>query len=149
MHYRPYLPADFPQLYAIEEACFQPPMRFGRRYMRQLVTSPNAVTWVAEEAGELAGFAIVEWSGAPAEIAAYIQTLEVSHEHRRQGIGLELLRRIESSARAAGAAQIWLHVDKENTAALRLYHAEGYVQRGTHAHYYGRTRDAHIYCKQL
>jgi hypothetical protein len=36
MLYRRYLPEDFNALYAIEEACFQQPFRFGRRYMRQL-----------------------------------------------------------------------------------------------------------------
>lgn len=147
--YRLYQPVDFPPLYAIEEACFQPPLRFSRRYMRQLVASETSATWVAEDDGQLAGFAIVEWSGPPAEIAAYIQTIEVSPDHRRRGVGLQLLRHIEDSARGAGALQIWLHVDVENDAAIRLYRAQGYAQRATHAHYYGRTRDAAIYCKQF
>ena len=29
MKYRPYKPEDFEALYALEEACFQPPFRFG------------------------------------------------------------------------------------------------------------------------
>lgn len=149
MLYRPYLSADFPQLYAIEEACFEPEQRFSRRYMRHLVSGSATITWVAEDAGQLAGFAIVEWSGAPGENVGYIQTLEVSPQHRRRGVGLELLRRIESSARTAGATQLWLHVDAENDAALRLYRAEGYTEQGRHAHYYGNAHDAAIYCKQL
>jgi ribosomal protein S18 acetylase RimI-like enzyme len=149
MLYRLYEDRDFPPLYAIEEACFEPPQRFSRGYMRHLVSSAAAVTWVAEDAGQLAGFAIVEWSGAPAENVGYIQTIEVSPQHRRRGIALELLRRIETSARGAGATQIWLHVDKQNVAAIHLYCAEGYAEKGTHAHYYGRARDAAIYCKQL
>ncbi len=149
MLYRLYIPADFPHLYAIEEACFEPPQRFSRRYMRELVNSKATVTWIAEESGQLNGFAIVEWSGAPGVIVGYIQTIEVSPQHRRRGIGLDLLRHIESSARDAGATQIWLHVDKENEPAIRLYRAEGYTEQGTQPHYYGRARDAAIYCKQL
>lgn len=149
MLYRLYEDRDFSQLYAIEEACFEPPLRFSRRYMRQLVKSAATVAWVAEDAGELTGFAIVEWSGEPGATVGYIQTLEVSPLQRRRGVGLELLRRIEASARAKGVAQMWLHVDKENDPAIRLYRAEGYREQGTHAQYYGGKRDAAIYCKQL
>ena len=48
MHYRLYRPADFPQLYAIELACFQPPIRFSRRYMQRLIANPDSATWIAE-----------------------------------------------------------------------------------------------------
>lgn len=149
MLFRVYQPSDFPQLYAIEESCFEPPLRFGRAYMRSLLRSKDTVAWVAEDNGKLAGFAIIEWSGPPGDIVGYIQTIEVSPAFRRRGVGLELLRRLEVSARAAGATQIWLHVDTENDPAIRLYRSEGYEHKARHAHYYARTRDAEIYCKQL
>ncbi len=77
VHYRLYQSDDFMQLYAIEEVCFQPPFRFGRRYMRSLVDSPNSITWIAEDEGAMAGFAIVDWGHTNSEVAAYIQTIEV------------------------------------------------------------------------
>lgn len=149
MLFRLYQPADFAQLYAIEEACFEPPFRFSRAYMRSLLRSEDTVAWVAEDNGRLTAFAIIEWSGAPGDIVGYIQTIEVSPDHRRRGIGLELLRCLERSARQAGAKEIWLHVDAENDPAIRLYRSEGYEHKARHAHYYARTRDAEIYCKQL
>jgi ribosomal-protein-alanine N-acetyltransferase len=149
VHFRLYQPSDFAQLYAIEEICFEPPLRFGRRYMRQLIANPNAATWIAEEDDLLTGFAIVEWTLEPIHSAAYIQTLEVSPQHRRRGVGLELLRRLEGSAIEAGARLIWLHVDVENESAIRLYRAEGYQQKGRHENYYARHRPAEIYLKQL
>lgn len=149
MYFRRYEARDFPQLYAIEETCFQPPMRFSRAYMRQLVNSSDAVTWVAEDAGQLAGFAIIEWSGEPDGIIGYIQTLEVSPDRRRRGMGRGFLRSLELSARKAKAGQIWLHVDAANQAAIHLYRTEGFCLKGTHPNYYGRARDAEIYCKQL
>lgn len=149
MLFRLYQPSDFAQLYAIEEACFEPPFRFSRAYMRSLLRSAETVAWVAEDNGRLAAFAIIEWSGAPGDIVGYIQTIEVSPDYRRRGIGLELVRRLELSAREAGAKQIWLHVDAENDPAIRLYRSEGYEHKARHAHYYARTRDAEIYCKQL
>ena len=149
MLYRRYKPEDFVALYVIEEACFQPPLRFSRRYMRQLVLNPDAATWIAEQDGRMAGFAIVGWWQDEDAAVAYIQTLEVAANERRQGVGDELLRRVEASARAAGAYTIWLHVDAENSAALHLYERRGYAGQGTAEHYYGRNRSALIYSKQL
>ncbi len=147
MHFRPYKPADFTALYAVEELCFQPPFRFSRAYMRRLTQSPHAATWIAEEGAELLGFAIVEWSEDAH--AAYIETLEVTPNGRGQGIGAELLRRVEDSAGAAGAASIWLHVDQENAVAIRLYESRGYTRQGREEHYYARHRAAFIYAKPL
>jgi [ribosomal protein S18]-alanine N-acetyltransferase len=149
VNYRPYTAEDFAQLYAIEEVCFQPPHRFNRSYMRQLVESAEAATWIAEEAGQLAGFAIVEWSRESGRLFAYIQTIEVLPDQRGQGVGAELLRRLEASAVAAGAQTIWLHVDAENRAAIRLYQAHGYLCEGREENYYGRGRPALIYAKGL
>ena len=60
MDYRLYVPEDFVSLYSIEEVCFQPPHRFSRAYMRQLIRQPNAATWIAEEDGRIHGFGLVE-----------------------------------------------------------------------------------------
>jgi ribosomal protein S18 acetylase RimI-like enzyme len=147
--YRRYKPDDFASLYAIEEACFQPPMRFGRRYMRHLVDNPDAATWIAERDGRLAGFAIVEWTQVESAAVAYIQTIEVAAGQRRQGIAGELLRHAEASACAAGAHAIWLHVDAENSSALRLYGRRGYAGQGREEHYYARNRAALVYSKSL
>jgi ribosomal protein S18 acetylase RimI-like enzyme len=161
--FRPCTVEDFAALYAIEELCFQPPMRFGRAQMRRLIQDKNAATWIAEQGGQLCGFAIVEWgrerSGVPSdgsssmgctsEIVAYIQTIEVAPDRRGQGVGGELLHRVEASARAANAHLIWLHVDAENAAALRLYEAHGYRIEGRQEKYYPHGRAALICLKAL
>jgi ribosomal protein S18 acetylase RimI-like enzyme len=161
--YRPYAPQDFDVLYAIEEVCFEPPFRFSRRTMRFLIQSRNTATWIAEENGHMAGFAIVEWTkrknrapsdGASSllcknEVTAYIQTIEVAPETRGQGVGGELLGYIEGSARAAGASQIWLHVEAENSHATRLYEKKGYTCKGKRENYYPQGRAAFVYVKQL
>lgn len=145
MLYRLYAADDFDPLYAIEELCFQPPLRFSRRYMRSLVTAPNAATWIAEVDSRMTGFAIVEWT----ESAAYIQTIEVLPERRGQGVGRELLRHVEESAVDAGASSIWLHVDAENRAAIGLYQSHGYLCKDREEGYYGRDRAALIFEKAL
>ena len=149
MHYRLYTPDDFAALYAIEEVCFQPPHRFGRRYMRQLIESSCSAAWIAEHDGRMAGFAIVEWARESAEVVAYIQTIEVLPAERGQGVGHELLARMQASARQAGAAIIWLHVDAENAAAIRLYERNGFLCEGREADYYGPGRPALVFARVL
>jgi len=149
MLYRLYLPSDFSQLYAIEQACFQPPFRFPRRYMQQLVSSPDSATWIAEEDRLMAGFAIVDWAAEATPITAYIQTIEVAPAHRQRGIASELLRRVEASASGAGAIAIGLHVAESNTAAIRLYQAHGYQPQGREENYYAWGLHALIFAKNL
>jgi len=173
MNYRLFQPDDFHDLYAIEEVCFQPPRRFTRRYMRQLIASSETATWIAFEdnksspgapgdrspslgrgdrsssLGWLTGFAILEWSQQVPGIVAYIATIEVLPAYRGRGIGAELLRRLEGSANAERAIEIWLHVDAKNTPAIHLYERCGYQNSGRADHYYARNRPAVIYVKSL
>ncbi|HEY1895123.1 MAG TPA: N-acetyltransferase [Terracidiphilus sp.] len=149
MHYRLYRPADFAQFYAIEETCFQPPVRFSRRYLRQIIEKGNSATWVADEDGSVAGFSVADFTTEFDRTFAYIQTIEVAPAYRKQGIGTELLRRMEDSARGAGATVIWLHVDAANNAAIHLYQAHGYRHQGRQEHYYDRGRAADVYMKPL
>ena len=149
MLYRLYNSQDLDELYAIEEVCFELPDRFGRRYMGQLVVSPNGATWIAEQEGRMAGFAIVEWAQDADEPIAYIETIEVLPADRGQGVGSQLLARIEASASSANAAWIWLHVDAGNQGAIRLYEANGYSCEGREEDYYGPGRAALIYAKRL
>lgn len=149
MHYRLYRPADFIQLYAIEELCFQRPLRFSRSYMRRIIENSASATWIAEDAENMTGFAVADWSGEPPCRFAYIQTLEVAPQHRRRGIARELLSRLETSAQAARANEIWLHVNAHNAAAIRLYRAHGYRQQGREEDYYGRGQAAQVYARLL
>jgi len=149
VHYRLYNPEDFAQFYAIEEICFQPPVRFSRRYLRQIIERGNSVTWVAEQDGSVAGFSVADFTTEFDHTFAYVQTIEVAPAHRNRGIGSELLRRMEDSARAARATVIWLHVDAANEAAIHLYQAHGYRHQGRQEHYYYRGRAADVYVKPL
>ena len=150
MDYRLYRPEDFESLYAIEQVCFQPPFRFGRAHVQQLVSAPNGATWIAqEEDGNMTGFSIVQWMRQARGASAYIDTIEVLPQYRGRGAGSELLRRVEGSAGDAGAATMWLHVDPANRSAIRLYEAHGYLYYDREEHFYAPGREALIYRKLL
>ena len=71
------------------------------------------------------------------------------HASRGRGIGGELLGRAEDSARAAGAHSIWLHVDAENSAAIRLYEATATRARAGKSTTTRATAPAFVYAKPL
>jgi ribosomal protein S18 acetylase RimI-like enzyme len=150
VQYRHYKTGDFEALYELEEACFQPPFRFGRRYMRGVVGRKDSATWIAEdEDGAIAGFAIVHWEQRRGGVVAYLETLEVRPKLRGRRTGGELLRRCEDSARAAGAEVLDLHVDADNGAAIGLYRAHGFERQGRVENYYPEGRAAEVYVKSL
>jgi ribosomal protein S18 acetylase RimI-like enzyme len=149
MRYRPYQFADFEPLYAIEEACFAPPLRFPRLYMRRILTAPGTAAWVAEDERGLAGFAVSSPKRTQGGPVAYIETIEVAPDRRKTGVGAELLSRIEASALEVGIYAVALHVDEQNATAIRLYEGAGYTQTGREANFYPDRRPALVYIKPL
>ncbi|MGC9159188.1 MAG: GNAT family N-acetyltransferase [Terracidiphilus sp.] len=149
MIFRLYQPADFNRLYAVEERCFEPPFRFPRGQMRRLVGCSQAATWIAEEHGQMTGFAIVEWTERRSGTTAYLQTIEVVPEARGRGVGGQLLERCEEAALEAGAGRIGLHVEAANEVAIRLYETHGYRAAGRRENYYPQGRAALLYEKPL
>jgi ribosomal-protein-alanine N-acetyltransferase len=149
MLYRLHKPADFDALYAIETVCFQPPLRFTRRYLRSLIDAPDSATWIAEEDSRPIAFAVLEWFGNGPEITAYLQTIEVLSAYRGRGVATELLRHVEDSARQARSSSLWLHVDAANSNAIRLYEKHHFALESRKAHYYGPGTEALIYRKAL
>jgi ribosomal protein S18 acetylase RimI-like enzyme len=140
---------DLRALYAIEEACFDPEVRFSRALMRSLAANPNCRTWLGIVEEVRAGFAIVGLRGEYDPNLAYIWTIEVLPVFRRMGVARQLLLRVEDSAREAACSAIELHVSERNVSGLALYEAAGYDRMSVEAEYYGRREDAFRYRKSI
>ena len=78
-------------------------------------------------------------SGSSKRIAPFVCNLAVLPEYRGLGIGKAILNRtIEAAIKGEGsymgdareASEIWLQTDFNNTAALRMYNAHGFVCEG-------------------
>ncbi len=67
---------------------------------------------------------------------AHITTLSVDEEHRRLGIGRELMNKLLLGAKKKGMLCSTLEVRAGNTAAIKLYEGMGYRHAGVRAHYY-------------
>lgn len=138
---------DLRALYAIEEACFEPEVRFSRNLMRSLAHDSNCRTWLGIVDNVRVGFAMVGLQGEDDPSTTYIWTIEVLPAFRRRGVARALLMRVEESAREAGCTAVELHVSERNADGVALYETAGYARVGVELEYYGRGEDAFRYRK--
>jgi len=88
--------------------------------------------WVAERAGEIAGFALARFAGGEMEIL----NLAVAQAARRQGTGRALVRAAINEGAARGAARAFLEVRESNATALAFYASLGFAPAGRRPEYY-------------
>ncbi|MGA1982516.1 MAG: N-acetyltransferase [Acidobacteriaceae bacterium] len=141
---REYRAGDWERMYALDVACFEPEFRFSRRVMRGFAENPGAMTVLAEAAGELVGFCVVQMEGQ----VGYVVTLDVAAAWRRRGLARRMMEDMETKVSAAGGEGMALHVFAGNAGAMRFYEGIGYGRAGRVEGFYGRGLDALLYRKR-
>ena len=109
-----------------------------RRYLRAVRRSPHAAVFVAEVPEGLVGRLSVARDPHPASFHVADLGLMVARSHRRIGIGRALLSRAAEWARESGVTKLELHVFPDNTPAIALYEAFGFVREGYRRNHYRR-----------
>ncbi len=109
---------------------------FGPEIQRAELADPDSRFLIAEEAGEMAGFAQLKSGPAPAEIAAR-QPVELARLYARKawigrGVGAALMARCLEEAHAAGCDVVWLGVWERNPRAINFYTRWGFTEVGDH-----------------
>jgi len=83
-------------------------------------------------AGAAAGAGGGDKRRAPARLdrerRVYLSSMAVRSEYRRMGLASALVRRVERMAAEAGVANVFLHVEATNKAAVALYRRAGYTE---------------------
>ncbi|MGB8215411.1 MAG: N-acetyltransferase [Anaerolineales bacterium] len=127
---------DLGQLRRVEQACF-PKDAWPLLDLMAVLTFPDVIRLKAVADDRMVGFI----AGDPhrTEGIAWIATLGVLPEYRRQGIARALLLECEKHLKAP---RLRLCVRPENAGAIRLYEQEGYVHVGTLTKYYNDGSDA-------
>jgi ribosomal protein S18 acetylase RimI-like enzyme len=98
--------------------------REGRQHLSR--PAGEAITFVADLAGEIAGFVDARLESSPdamhrGMIYCYIAEIAVSLRHQRKGIGQRLLRAAEEWGREGGASIACLEYHVANTRAAAFY----------------------------
>jgi GNAT superfamily N-acetyltransferase len=105
----------------------------ARSYRRGLLEDEDTVTYLAEHDASLVGYTVGAYGESPPVFtrgpATKVEELYVRPERREEGIGSELLDRLEGWARARGCERLSLSVNARNDAAIETYSARGFSVR--------------------
>lgn len=130
---RPATLADLDGLVALETRCFDSD-RLSRRSFHHLLTRGHARLSIAEQGGQLLGYALVLFHGQTA--LARLYSLAIAPEHRGRGVARKLLAVAEAEALAEGCAVLRLEARADNAPAIALYRAAGYRRFAVVPDYY-------------
>lgn len=85
------------------------------------------------------------------DLQPYLSNLCVDEKYRRRQVGKALVRCLEDITTSWGYSKLYLHVDLENEAALKLYQNEGYKDVGKRwkPFWAGRAADVGYFVKPL
>jgi ribosomal protein S18 acetylase RimI-like enzyme len=84
--------------------------------------------FVAEDvSGRIVGSTMAAWDGR----RGWLYHVATATEHRRTGLGRELVERAEAGLRALGAPRVLVIVESSNASALEFWRALGYEIRET------------------
>ncbi len=143
---REFQESDFEAMYELDQKCFDPQVAYTREEINFFVHRPTAITIVAEDAGQIAGFVIVD-HGRPK--SGHIISIDVAEPYRKQGVGTTLMRDAERRIREKERQALLLEVAVENHAARQFYEKRGYVMLRKLPDYYKRGGDALLMGKNL
>jgi len=135
-------PRDLPFIVQLSQQVFSAYGPYDEIVVRW-ASFPNIITVVAEEKGELRGFAMINpIPGAQNEAKGELLAIAVSPEYQRRGIGKRLLEYIEGLARNLGIEEMVIHTAEINKAAHRFFAKNGFIQRGLVDRYYSTGQKA-------
>jgi ribosomal protein S18 acetylase RimI-like enzyme len=116
----------------IQRAVFRPGLAYGRFALITLKLTPGIHLYVARTATLPVAGCII---GDQYRGDARVMNIAVHPQARRQGVGTQLLRELESRI---PIGDVLLMAEEPNRGAQALYEREGYERTGRNLHYYGR-----------
>lgn len=144
--FRPMTALDLVSASTIEKEVYGKAAWSAGQFKEEFAKAPKTAHYLAAEfEGELIAYAGVFYVADVADI----HTLTVVADHRRKGIGRELLKRLIDWARVKKAAAIMLEMRLGNDAARPLYESFGFVEISKRENYYGPGLTAVVMRKEL
>ena len=100
--------------------------------VQHFISGPESSVIVARRERRIAAFAIMHFG----DDAAHLNLLAVAPEHRRQGLGRQLMDWLTATAIEAGVLRINLELRTHNEEARAFYESLGFDQLGVVQGYY-------------
>ena len=139
------IPADLPDLLALDRATPAAAHWSEAEYQRLFTEDTGHITLVIEE-DYVQGFVVGRDLGPEWEI----ENIAVAEAVRRRGLGERLVRELLSLASGRGAQGVFLEVRESNGPARALYSKMGFVETGRRESYYTNPEeDALLYKKNV
>jgi aminoglycoside 3-N-acetyltransferase I len=113
-------PEDAPAAQALVRAFHESAV--SRVYLSGLLSNPTNLLLVAEAGGEAVGFVWAHWLGRLTEERErlFLYEIEVAPEHRRRGVGTQLMHAVLLEARSRGSV-VFLLTNRSNAEAVSFY----------------------------
>jgi ribosomal-protein-alanine N-acetyltransferase len=99
--------------------------------------APERRLWVIEDRAQLQAFLIARFS----EVECELENLVVAKQHRRRGLGSQLLQALIAIARQRNLERVLLEVRESNQAARSLYEKAGFEENGRRGAYYTQPQE--------
>ncbi|MFJ4157583.1 peptidase C39 family protein [Pseudomonas sp. NPDC089752] len=138
--------ADVEALTALEQDCFTLD-RLSPRNFSWMVRRANASLIVAEQEGQLEGYALLLFHRGTSMARLY--SIAVSPSWRGHGLGQSLLEQAEAGALQHNCVWLRLEVRSDNPAAISLYEGNGYQRFAVVDDYYEDHGQALRYEKRI
>ncbi len=142
--FRPMFQPDLVPAFALEKSIYKSDAWTMAQFKEEFAAKDRTYL-VAEFGGALIAYAgAVNLAGT-----CDVLTLSVAEEHRKKGIGREMLRRLIDWARTQKCEAIMLEVRVGNEEAMPLYESFGFIEISRRANYYGPGKTAIVMRKEL
>lgn len=130
---RPATKADTPELFRIEQRCFDSES-FSRRQVNYLAMQSSGKFWVLTEGEKIAGFIVLLQRTNSQALRVY--SLAVLPEFRGKKYAQQLMQKAVLQAQEEGKDRLYLEVSEHNHEAIQLYQKLGFELTGIRPRYY-------------
>jgi ribosomal-protein-alanine N-acetyltransferase len=136
--------ADLLAVFRIEKRSFEQPWPYDA--FESVLGAPAFL--VAERDGSIVGFVVGDTADSHGASIGHVKDLAVDPQHRRKGIGRQLLSEGLAALGAVGIDRVKLEVRRSNESARSLYSTFGFELHHTVPGYYDDGEDANVLVRE-
>ncbi len=135
VHVRWMVRRDFPEVMAIEQACFEFP--WDEKDFETCLRQRNCIGMVAEHEGRVVGFMIYEIP----KNRIHLLNIATAPEFQHQGVARQMVQKLIGKLASQRRTKISLEVRETNLPALVFFRALGFLAVQTLKNHYHETND--------